>query len=97
MLRHQSGVLGTSDGSEDGRLLSGVLDSLARQEGGSTVGELNDDWGVDISGGLQDSVDGGGGGAVEGCNDKTDQHGHHHTELSHLAEPLRSPCSESAT
>ena len=66
MLRHQAGVLGTSDGSQDGRFLSGVLDPLARQEGGSTVRELNDDWRVDISGGLQDSVDGGGRGAVEG-------------------------------
>ena len=60
VLRHQSGVLGPSDGPEDGRLLPGVLDSLPRQEGGSTVGELNDYRGVDISGGLQDSVDGGG-------------------------------------
>ena len=60
VLRHQSDMLCPSDGSKDGRLLPGVLDSLPRQEGGSTVGELNDYRGVDISGGLQDSVDGGG-------------------------------------
>ena len=40
---HQSSVLGPGDGPQDGRLLSGVLDSLPSQEGGATVGELDDD------------------------------------------------------
>ena len=40
---HQPHVLGSCDGPQDGRLLSGVLDSLPSQEGGATVGELDDD------------------------------------------------------
>ena len=41
VLRHQTGVLGPSDGPEDGRLLPGVLDSLSSEECCSSVGKLN--------------------------------------------------------
>ena len=39
---------------------------LAGEEGGAPVGKLDDDGAVDVPGRLQDGVDGGGGGAVEG-------------------------------
>lgn len=59
-------VLGTSDSTLDGGVLVLALDALTAEEGGTTVGELDDDGGVDGSGTLQDGVDGGGAGAVEG-------------------------------
>ena len=55
---HQSDVLSPRDGPEDGGLLPGVLDALPREEGGTSIGELNDDGRVDVPGSLQDGVDG---------------------------------------
>ena len=67
VLGHQPHVLGPSYGSQDSSLLVGVLDTLASQECCSSVGELDDDRRVDVPGSLEDSVDGGGRSAVEGC------------------------------
>ena len=46
-------MLCAGDGSEDGGLLSVVLDALAGYEGGAAVRELYDDGGVDIPSGLK--------------------------------------------
>lgn len=55
----------SGDGTSDGTFLSGgVLDSLAGEVGGSSLGDLEDDWGVDVTGGFEGGVDGGGGGDV---------------------------------
>ena len=40
VLGHQSDMLSSGNGSQDGCLLSGVLDAFARQEGCSSVGKL---------------------------------------------------------
>lgn len=66
VLGHQPHVLGTSNGSKNRGFLIGVLDPLASQECCFSIGELDDDWRVDVPGSLEDSIDGGGGGAVEG-------------------------------
>ena len=76
MFGHQSDMLSSSNSSQDGGLLSCVLDSLSCQEGCSSIrklkyflhteedwliiSHLNDNWGIDISCSLQDGVDGGG-------------------------------------
>ena len=44
-----------------------ILDALAGEEGRPAVGELDDDWRVDVPGGLQHCVDRRGRGAVERC------------------------------
>lgn len=65
VLGHQSDVLSSRDGPEDGGFLPGVLDALPREEGSTSIGKLNDDGGVDVPGSLQDGIDGGGRGAVK--------------------------------
>lgn len=59
---------GGGDGTGDrGLLLVGVvLDSLSGPEGSTSLGDLEDDGRVDISGGLQSGVGGGGRGDVLG-------------------------------
>ena len=64
---HGMHVLGSSHASEDGVALGLVgLQALSGEEGSTSVGELDDDGGVHGSGGLEASVDGVSGGAVDG-------------------------------
>jgi len=55
-----------SDSSSDGSTLVLVIDTLSSEESGSSLRALEDDGGVDGSGSLEDGVDGGGGGDVDG-------------------------------
>ena len=77
---HESHMLSSSNGSQDGSFLSRVLDTFTSQECGSSIGELkhlifssellthlhlviiisylNNNWRVDVSGGLEDGIDG---------------------------------------
>ena len=59
------GVLYTSNGSKNSSFLIGVLDTIASQECCSIIGELDDDWRVDVPGSLEDSTDGEGGGTMK--------------------------------
>lgn len=54
-----SDVVGGSDGSGDGGLLVPVGKTLTTEKGGSTLGDLEDDGRVDVSGSLEDTVDDG--------------------------------------
>ena len=65
MFGHEPDMLCPRDSAEYAGLLVGVLDAFTGEEGGTAVGELDNDRGVDVSGGLQHGVDGGGGSAVE--------------------------------
>jgi hypothetical protein len=71
ILCHAPDMLSSCDGTQDAGLLGVVLDALPGHEGGSTVRELNDDGALDVPGGLENRVDGGGGGAVEGWQGMT--------------------------
>lgn len=63
-----SNKVGSSDGTGDGSLLlfSAVLDTLAGPEGGTTLGNLQDDGRLQVSSGFHGSVGGGRRGDVEG-------------------------------
>ena len=65
VLSHQPHVLGSSNGTKNGRLLVCVLNPLSSQESSSSVGELDNNGRVNVPGCLENSVDGGGGGAIE--------------------------------
>lgn len=49
--------VGSSDGTGDGSLLVAVLQALTGEESGTTLGNLEDNRGVDVPGSLKDSVD----------------------------------------
>lgn len=51
-------VVGGSDGTSDGSLLLVVLEALATEEGGSTLGDLEDDGGLGVAGTLKGGNDG---------------------------------------
>jgi hypothetical protein len=53
VLSHQSDMLGSSNGTQDGCLLGIILDAFASQEGCSAIGELNDHWGLDVTSSLK--------------------------------------------
>lgn len=61
-----SDEVGGSGGSGDGGLLVAVGETLSTEESGTTLGDLEDDGGLDVSGSLQDGVDDGRGGDVLG-------------------------------
>lgn len=65
---NSSDKVGGGDGTNDGSflLLSAVLDALTGPVGGTTLGDLQDDGGVQVSGSLHGGVGGGGRGDVEG-------------------------------
>lgn len=52
-------VVGTSDGTGDRSLLVGVVKTLAAEEGGATLRELEDDGGLVVTSTLEGGVDGG--------------------------------------
>lgn len=51
--------VGSSDGTSDGSLLVVVLQALSGEESGTTLRNLEDDRGVDVSGSLKTSIDNG--------------------------------------
>lgn len=58
--------MGGGDGTLDGGVLAGVGDTLTCEVSGTTVGGLQDDWGLVVTSGFQSCDDGGGGGDVDG-------------------------------
>jgi hypothetical protein len=51
--------VGSSNRTGNGSLLVSVGESLTTEEGGTTLGDLEDDGGLDVTGGLEDGVDNG--------------------------------------
>lgn len=51
-------ILSTSDGTNDGGLLVLVAQALTGEVGRATIGELDNDWGLDVACGFKCSVDG---------------------------------------
>lgn len=64
--RNGADVVGSGDGTVDGRELVGVGDTLAGEVGGTTLGNLQDDGGLGVAGSLERGNDGGGRGDVLG-------------------------------
>ena len=63
-------VVGSSNGTSDGSLLVTVLDTLTGEVSRTALGDLEDDWGLGVTGGLERSDNSRGGGDVDSWNSK---------------------------
>lgn len=61
-------VVCSSNGTSDGGLLVAVLDTLTGEVSGTTLGNLEDDWGLGVTGSLESSNASRGGGNVDSWN-----------------------------